>query len=120
MNQLRLCSRRRALATQPGLLEPDLDPLLGHRQGLACLIAGWEELPPAADDFLVGPSLSQRRVQPHQQMQVIVQNREPAHGNGENVRKFAEPMFDPGLTVLMFVAEQERASDATGNAVIPA
>jgi hypothetical protein len=46
---------------------------------------------------------------------MIVQNREPADGNGENVRQFVEPMFDPGLTVLMFVDEQERASDAAGN-----
>ena len=29
-------------------------------------------------------------VQPHQQMQVIVQNREPAHGDAEDFRKFVE------------------------------
>jgi hypothetical protein len=51
---------------------------------------------------------------------MIVQNREPADGNGENVRQFVQPMFDPGLAVLMFVAEQEGASDAAGDAVIPA
>jgi hypothetical protein len=32
-------------------------------------------------------------------VQVIVQHGEPADGNGEDVRKFLEPAFDPGFAV---------------------
>jgi hypothetical protein len=76
---------------------------VGDRQRLSGLVAGREEPPPAADNLFVGPGLGRIRVQPHQQVQVIIHHAEPTDGKGEDVRKFLEPMFDPGFTVLGLV-----------------
>jgi hypothetical protein len=53
-------------------------------------------------------------------MQVVIQHRKAADGNGKDVRKFLEPAFDLGLAVLVLVTEQESAAHAPGDAVIPA
>jgi hypothetical protein len=55
-----------------------------------------------------------------QQMQVAIQHGEAANRNGEDLRKFLEPAFDPGFAVLALVSEQERPADAACDAVIPA
>ena len=51
---------------------------------------------------------------------MIVQHREPADGNRENVRKFLESLFDPFSAVGWSFGEQECAADAAGDAVVPA
>jgi hypothetical protein len=53
-------------------------------------------------------------------MQLVIQHRKTADGNGEDVRKFLKPAFDPRLAVLVFVPEQKRPAEAAGDAVIPA
>jgi hypothetical protein len=50
---------------------------------------------------------------------VIVHDGEPADGDGENTRKFLEPNLDPFSALYRPFAEQESASDAAGDAVIP-
>ena len=50
----------------------------------------------------------------------MIQHAEPTDGKGEDVRKFLEPMFDPGFTVVGLVPEQEGASDAASDAVVSA
>jgi hypothetical protein len=49
---------------------------------------------------------------------VIVHDREPADGDGEDFRKFLESQLDPFLAVDRAFAQQESASDAAGDAVV--
>jgi hypothetical protein len=50
-------------------------------------------------------------------MQMVVHDREPAHGDRENLREFLDPIFNPRFAIeraFAFVfTEQERASDTT-------
>jgi hypothetical protein len=39
-------------------------------------------------------------------MQVIVHNRKPADGHGEDFRKFLEPVFEPLLPAVISFSEQ--------------
>jgi len=53
-------------------------------------------------------------------MQMIVQDRKPRDGHREDFRKFLEPMFDPGFSVVHPLAEQEGPSHAARHTVVPA
>ena len=86
MNQLRLCRRERAVATQAMSLR-SLDPGSGDRQGLPGLVA--KRRPTAADDLVVCPARSDVRVEADEDVEVIVHDGEPADGDGEKLlRKF--------------------------------
>ena len=52
-------------------------------------------------------------------MQVIVQHRKPADGDGENVCRFLQAMFDPLFAVVRSFPEQQIAAHAPRHAVIP-
>jgi hypothetical protein len=52
-------------------------------------------------------------------VQVIVHHREPADGDGEDLRKFLESVFDPLFTDSLTFTKQEGAANATGDAVVP-
>jgi hypothetical protein len=67
----------------------------------------------------VRPARGDVGVEAHEDVQVIVHDGEPAGGDGENTRKFLEPKLDPFLAVDRAFAEQESASDAAGDEVIP-
>ena len=80
------------------------------------------ETNPNRGDLQSGRARSDRGdvgVEAHEDVQVIVHDGEPADGDGKNTRKFLEPKLDPFLAVDRAFAEQERASDAAGDAVIP-
>jgi hypothetical protein len=68
----------------------------------------------------IGPAPGHVRIQPHQQMQVIVQDRKPRDGHREVFRKFLEPMFDPAFPVVNPFPEQESPAYAARHSVIPA
>ena len=88
MNQLRLCRRSRAVATQVASFKRHWTQLLGNWQRLAGLVAWRKEPSPAPDDFLVGPACRRVRIKAHEHVQVIIQHREAADRDREDFRKF--------------------------------
>ena len=109
------------------VFEAPLDPGLGNRKRLSGFVAGRKEASPAADDFFVGPACGEVGIEAHEDVQVVIHDRETADGDREDIRKFLQSKFDPFFAVESRVAvvdrcfaEQEGAADATGDAVIPA
>ena len=49
---------------------------------------------------------------------MVIHDGKPADGDGEDIRKFLESLFDPFFAVAF--AEQKGAADAACDAVIPA
>jgi hypothetical protein len=97
----------------PGrILKPAEDPSLAHRQWLPILIARRKQPPPPPDNILIRPPRNHVRIEPQQNMQVVVEHRKPSHGNREYFRKFPEPALDPLFAVRPSLCEQMRASDA--------
>ena len=115
----RLCNRSRS-RDPPGVLQPCLDPLLRDRGHLSRLVAWRKEASPASHDILIRPALGHVWIQPHQQVQMIVQNRKPCDGHREDFRKFLEPMFVPAFAVVSPFPEQEGPPHAARHTVIPA
>jgi hypothetical protein len=91
-----------------------LHPAFGNRQGFSGLVAWWKEASPAPDDLIIGPFARGARVDPYEQVQVVIHDREAADGNGEDLGKFFESAVDPFFAVERSFAEQEGASDAAG------
>jgi hypothetical protein len=81
------------------------------------IVAPRKQPSPAPDDLLIRPPGRDVWVEPHQQMQVMIQHRESTNGHREDLREFPQP-FSIG-TVRSFT-EQERAAHAARPAVIPA
>src|SRR5208282_1303598 len=67
---------------------------LGH---LSRLVAWRKEASPASHDVLIRPAPGHVRIQPHQQVQMIVQDRKPRDRHREDFRKFLDTMFDPAF-----------------------
>jgi hypothetical protein len=91
----------------PGVLQPRLAPLLRDRGHLSRLVAWRKEASPASHDVLIRPAPGHLRIQPHQQVQLVVQDRKPRDGHREDFRKFLEPMFDPAFPVVHPFPEQK-------------
>ncbi len=53
-------------------------------------------------------------------MQVVIQDREPRNGHGEDLSKFLKPMIDPAFTVEGPFPEQEGAAHTARHEAIPA
>ena len=51
---------------------------------------------------------------------MVVQSRESTDGDGEDLRQFFEPVFDPGFPIERSLTEQKRLANAPRDAVIPA
>ncbi len=98
MNQLRLCSRWRALASQ--LASSSRHSIRSLVTGSACrnFVAGRKSAsggPPPPHDLFVRPALGHLEVQPHQHVQVVINHREPADSHRKNFSKFSQPVMDP-------------------------
>jgi hypothetical protein len=78
MNQLRLCKRSRAFATQDASFSRHWTQSFDLGKGWRDLSRGRKEASPAPDDFFVGPVLSGVRVEVHKYVQVIIEHRESA------------------------------------------
>ncbi len=76
MNQLRLCNRSRAVATHLASFSRAWTHS-SDRGHMSRLVAGRKEASPAAHDVLIRPALGHDRIQPHQQVHMIVQDRKP-------------------------------------------
>ena len=87
-----------------------MDPVLGDRGHLACFVAGRKEVSPTSPGVLIRPPLGYIRVEPDQDVQVVIQDREPRNGHGEDLSKFLKPMLDPAFTVEGPFPEQEGAA----------
>ena len=83
-------------------------------------VLGRKEVSPASHDVLIRPPLGHIRVEPDQDVQVVIQDREPRNGRGEDLSKFLKPMLDPAITVEGPFPEQEGAAHTARHAVIPA
>jgi len=90
--------------------------------GWRALSRGGTSLPPAPDDVFFGLAGRDFGIEPHQDVQMIIHNREPADCDREDARKFPQPIVDPELAVAgaFTVTEQESAADAADDAVVPA
>ena len=108
MNQVRLCNRSRS-RDPPGVLQPRLDPLVRDRGHLSCLVAWRKEVSATSHDVLIRPTLGHIRIEPDQDVQVVIQDREPRNGHGEDLSKILKPKFDPAFTVEGPFPEQEGA-----------
>jgi hypothetical protein len=95
-----------------------LHAAFGNRQGFSGLVAWWKEASPAPDDLVIGPVVGDVRVDAHEH--VVIHDREPADGNGEDLGKLFESSVDPFFAVDGTFGEQEGASDAAGDAVVSA
>src|SRR5271166_3262402 len=102
------------------IMDSLLDPLLRDRGHLSRLVAWRKEASPASHDILIRPALGHVRIESHQQVQVIVQDREPREGHREDFRKFLEPMLDPAFPVVHPFPEQEGPPHAARHTVKPA
>ena len=51
---------------------------------------------------------------------MVVHHSEAAHGDGEDLSKFFEPMFDPGFAVEGPLSQQEGLPHGASDAVVPA
>src|SRR6185312_6656332 len=114
---------RQALSSRrhPGKIdEPLPDPIRAHWQWLTGGVARWKEPSPASHHLLVRPARGDLRIKPRQDVQVVVEYREPRHRNREDLGKFLEPNLDPSFTVRRPLTEQESSSHAPIYAVIPA
>jgi hypothetical protein len=75
---------------------------------------------PAADDIFVGPVVGDARVEPAEDVEMVVEGGEAADGNGELLGEDFQSRFDPGLAVLKTLAAEEGPSHTAGNAVVVA
>ena len=100
-------------------MKPPLNPVLGYGHRLARLIAGRKKPSPTSDDFLIRPRLGKIRIKPQQYVQMIIHHRETTDGHREDLSEFLEPVLNPILAVLIAFTEQERATNATRDAVVP-
>ena len=70
-------------------------------------------------DRLIRPGRSLRGIQPHQHVQVVVQDREAPDGDGEDLGQFPQAVFEPLFAIERSLGEEEGTSDTAGDAVIP-
>ena len=104
----------------PGRIqEVPLDPLVRDRQRPPRLVPGRKQPPPPPHHLFVRPVPRDVGVEPHQHMEVVIQDGESLHRDREAFRKFAEPALDPYIAVARALAERERAADTAGDAVVP-
>jgi hypothetical protein len=61
--------------------------LIGHGNRLAKFVSRRKQPSPTLNDLEIGPPLSNFGIKPQEHMQVIVHNREPTDGHGEDFRK---------------------------------
>ncbi|SIO64706.1 hypothetical protein SAMN05444166_7372 [Singulisphaera sp. GP187] len=78
-----------------------------------------EKAGPATYDLLNRPGAGALRVESDQDVEVVIEDGEPADGDGEEARQLLKPVFDPQLAVRTAFAEQVGASNASSDAVIP-
>jgi len=102
----------------PGVFQPGLDPLVRNGYHLSRFVTWRKEVSPASHDALIRPAPGHVRIEPHQQVQKIVQDRKPGDGHREDFRKFLKPMFDPGFSVLHPFADQESPPHAARYTVV--
>ena len=102
-----------------GVQQMAFDPIVRRFQRPPHLVPRREQPSPAPDHLLVRPVLDRLGVEPHQQMEVIIEHREPGHRDPEDFRKFLQSMLDPFLTVQP-LAQQLGAAHTAGDAVVPA
>jgi len=67
---------------------------------------------------LVSPLDCDVRIEPQENMQVVIENRETANADGKVLGEQLQSIFDPLFAVLDSLAEQESASNAFADAVI--
>ena len=95
----RLCNRSRTVATH--LASFSRAWTHSSETGATCRAGAWrKEASPASHDVLIRPAPGHVRIQPHQQVQMIVQDRKPRDGHREEFSKFLEPMFDLAFPVV--------------------
>jgi hypothetical protein len=83
-------------------------------------ITRWEEPPPPSDNLLVGPAVGGLRVDPKQDVQVVVQDDESTDSHREDLGQLIEAVFDPRPPITRSFVEEKRAADTAIDAVIPA
>jgi len=81
--------------------------VLADRQGFAGVVADREEGQPTPGDLLIRPVLRTLGIQPQEQMQVIVHDREAGAVDGEDIDEFTESDFDPILSVGVFLSAKK-------------
>ena len=113
MNQLRLCRRSRAVATHLASLRRHWTHSLETGRGCLDLSRGGKSRPQRLHNFFIGPSLGDVRIEPHEDVQVVIHDREPADGYGEDFRKFFQPFFDPFFAVARPSASPSRNARRT-------
>jgi hypothetical protein len=59
-----------------------------------------------------------KRLQPHQDVEVVVHHRETTHRHGEALRERLQAVFDPLLAVCKSLAAPKRRPHAAGDAVV--
>jgi chaperonin GroES len=73
---------------------------------------------PASNDLLVAPAIGHTGIEPAEHVEVVVEDRETADGNGKVRGQEFESGLDPGLTVRKAITAQKHVPYATGYAVV--
>ncbi len=121
MNQLKLCSRCRAVATHPASFSRAWTQCVGDREPSVAFVAWAERGAPASDDLLVGPARTAYSGSSRTStMEMVIHHRELLMGDRENASKFLQSIVDPKFAVTGTLAKQKRPANATGDAVVPA
>ena len=90
MNQLRLCKRARAIATHATSLRRHSTQALVTGRGCRDLSRGGKSRPQRRTTSSSDQPVGDVGVEAHEDVQVIVHDREPADRDGEDIRKFFE------------------------------
>ena len=91
-----------------------------NRQGLPRLVARRIELSPAPHDVLVSPAQGDVRIEPQQEVDMIIHHREPADADRKDFGELLDAVFEPLSSVGRSFSKQKRAPDSASRAVIPA
>jgi hypothetical protein len=111
-----LASRRDPLH----VLEPPLNPLVGHGHRPAGFISRRKEPPPTRYNLFIRPRTSDIRIKPQQHVKMIAHHRETTDGHRKDFCERLEPFLKPLFAIVISFPQQQRAAHAACDAVVPA